>query len=172
MSPSQGRVRLALRPEWPSWIAALAPHDLMKVARRVNPGMNASSQRPRSPTVPQPLRRTFVDSTKTRPAPPAAYRPAFMRCQSVACPFTAEYWCIGEITTRLRSVRSLIWRGANRVTISSQFFLRAQVTEHPAALATSSRAASIPARRSQAEESRLKAPSEDWLLTSQPILDR
>src|SRR5262249_49489656 len=59
---------------------------------------------PRSPTVPQPRRSTLVDSMITRPAPPAANLPAFMRCQSVAKPLTAEYWCIGAMTTRFLSV--------------------------------------------------------------------
>src|SRR5262249_44643017 len=45
--------------------------------------MKASSQMPRSPMVPQPRRSTLVDSTTTRPAPPAANLPAFIRCQSV-----------------------------------------------------------------------------------------
>jgi hypothetical protein len=33
----------------------------------------------------------LVNSTTTRPAPPAANLPAFIRCQSVGKPFTAEY---------------------------------------------------------------------------------
>src|SRR5947208_1960208 len=44
----------------------------MKSTQRFRPGMNASSHRPRSPTVPQPRRSTLVDSMHTSPAPPAA----------------------------------------------------------------------------------------------------
>ena len=43
-----------------------------ETAQRFRPGMNASSHKPRSPTVPQPRRSTLVDSMNTRPAPPAA----------------------------------------------------------------------------------------------------
>jgi hypothetical protein len=68
---------------------------------------------PRSPTVPQPRRSTLVDSTTTRPAPPAANLPAFITCQSVGKPFTAEYWCIGGTTMRLRSSTPRIDIGEN-----------------------------------------------------------
>jgi predicted CoA-binding protein len=36
-----------------------------------------------------------------------------MRCQSVAKPFTAEYWCIGATTTRFFNVTSRIEIGSN-----------------------------------------------------------
>ena len=77
--------------------------------------MKASSQMPRSPTVPQPRRSTLVDSTTTRPAPPAANLPAFIRCQSVGKPFTAEYWCIGGTTMRFFNVTSRIENGENSI---------------------------------------------------------
>src|SRR5499427_2189288 len=86
---------------------------LMKAATRFSGSMNASSQMPRSPMVPQPRRSTLVDSTITRPAPPAANLPAFIRCQSVGKPFTAEYWCIGGTTMRLRKVTPRIVKGEN-----------------------------------------------------------
>ena len=76
----------------------------MKSAQRARFGMNLSSQSPVSPTVPQPFRATLVDSIITKPAPPAAYLPAFIRCQSVAKPFSAAYWCIGATTMRFLSV--------------------------------------------------------------------
>src|SRR5260370_3641501 len=82
--------------------------------------MKASSQRPRAPTVPQPRRSTLVDSTTTRPAPPAANLPAFIRCQSVGKPFTAEYWCIGGTTMRLRSSTPRIDIGENS-SVSDMF---------------------------------------------------
>jgi hypothetical protein len=64
----------------------------------------------------QPRRSTFVDSTTTRPAPPAANLPAFIRCQSVGKPFTAEYWCIGGTTMRLRSSTPRMVNGENSST--------------------------------------------------------
>ncbi len=85
----------------------------MNLTRRFNGSINLSSQIPRSPTVPQPRRSTFVDSTTTRPAPPAANFPAFIRCQSVGNPFTAEYWCIGGTTMRLRSSTPRMLSGEN-----------------------------------------------------------
>src|SRR5260221_6016237 len=85
----------------------------MNFTRRDNGPINASAQIPRSPTVPQARRSTFVDSPTTRPAPPAANFPAFIRCQSVGNPFTAEYWCIGGTTMRLRSSASRMASGEN-----------------------------------------------------------
>src|SRR5690348_12920260 len=113
--PSHGRNRRALRPEWPSWMPGTALCSLMKSTQRFSPGTNASSHRPRSPTVPQPRRSTLVDSMMTRPAPPAAYRPAFIRCQSVAKPLIAEYWCIGATTT-------LFFKVTSRIEIDSNSF--------------------------------------------------
>ena len=53
--------------------------------------MKSSFHIPRSPTVPQPRRSTLVDSVDHQPGAAGGGRPAFMRCQSVAKPFTAEY---------------------------------------------------------------------------------
>jgi hypothetical protein len=39
--------------------------------------------------------------------------PAFIRCQSVGNPLTAEYWCIGGTTMRLRSSRPRMVSGEN-----------------------------------------------------------
>ena len=61
------------------------------------------------------VRATLVDSTTTRPAPPAANLPAFIRCQSVGKPFTAEYWCIGGTTMRFFSVTPRIVIGENSI---------------------------------------------------------
>src|SRR5450755_2636108 len=98
---------------------------LMNLTRRPSGSTKASSQMQRSPTVPQPRRSTLVDSTTTRPAPPAANLPAFIRCQSVGNPFTAEYWCIGGTTMRLRKVTPRIVSGENSsipdISISSLF---------------------------------------------------
>src|SRR6185437_10784878 len=115
LPPSQGRLSRALRPEWPSCRPATAPCALMKEAQRASAGMNASFHNPVSPTVPQPLRATFVDSMMTRPAPPWAYFPALTRCQSVAKPSTAEYWCMGATTTRFFRRTLLISSGENSI---------------------------------------------------------
>src|SRR5262249_49034957 len=98
--PSQGRKRRAFRPEWrsgvafgpewQSWRRGTRAGRRRNSPHRLSPGMKSSFQIPRSPTVPQPRRSTLVDSMITRPAPPAANPPAFMRCQSVAYPLTAE----------------------------------------------------------------------------------
>src|SRR5882757_83500 len=88
----------------------------MNLTNRPSGSTKASSQIPRSPTVPQPRRSTLVDSTTTRPAPPAANFPAFIRCQSVGNPFTAEYWCIGGTTMRLRSSTPRMLSGENSNT--------------------------------------------------------
>jgi hypothetical protein len=58
-------------------------------------------------------RSTLVDSMITKPAPPAAKRPAFIRCQSVGKPRMPEYWCIGATTTRFFRVTSRIPSGVN-----------------------------------------------------------
>ena len=47
---------------------------------------------------------TQIISVKTSPAPPIARLPRCTRCQSVGMPSTAEYWSIGETTTRFSSV--------------------------------------------------------------------
>src|SRR5882757_11434211 len=88
----------------------------MNLTSRPSGSTKASSQMPRSPMVPQPRRSTLVDSTTTRPAPPAANFPAFIRCQSVGNPFTAEYWCIGGTTMRLRSSTPRMVSGENNST--------------------------------------------------------
>src|SRR5690348_1861201 len=47
---------------------------------------------------------TPVASTMNRPAPEHAYCPRCWRCQSVMRPSCAEYWHMGETTTRLGRV--------------------------------------------------------------------
>src|SRR5690606_12288054 len=51
---------------------------------------------------------------KTRPAPPIANWPRCPACQGCARPSTAEYWHIGETTTRLGRTRERSVSGANR----------------------------------------------------------
>src|SRR5258706_10345352 len=61
----------------------------------------------------RPSRVTLVFSTTNRPAPEQAMLPRCARCQSVIEPSSAEYWHIGEITTRLGSVMPPSWIGSN-----------------------------------------------------------
>src|SRR5690349_13394343 len=52
----------------------------------------------------RPRSSTCVASTITSPTPDTANLPRCMRCQSVALPFSALYWHIGETTMRFASV--------------------------------------------------------------------
>nr|WP_211106792.1 hypothetical protein [Azospirillum sp. INR13] len=72
-----------------------------------------SSHRARSPTVPQPRRSTVVPSWKTSPAPPAAKRPRFIRCQSVGKPSIPQYCHMGATTIRFFSVTPRMVYGVN-----------------------------------------------------------
>src|SRR5205814_10494164 len=62
----------------------------------------------------RPSRETSVISVKTRPAPPMARAPRWTRCQSLGVPSTAQYWHIGDTTTRFTSSRSRNRNGGNR----------------------------------------------------------
>src|SRR5918992_535073 len=59
---------------------------------------------PVQPCVMRPSRVTLVFSTTKSPAPEQAKVPRCTVCQSVIEPSRAEYWHIGETTTRLGSV--------------------------------------------------------------------
>src|SRR5258705_5514973 len=61
----------------------------------------------------RPSRVTLVFSTTNSPAPEQAMLPRCARCQSVIEPSSAEYWHIGEMTTRLGSVMPPSWIGSN-----------------------------------------------------------
>src|SRR3954467_10657213 len=54
----------------------------------------------------RPSAVTAVASIVNRPAPDISSWPQWTRCQSVAQPSTAEYWHIGDTTTRLERVSS------------------------------------------------------------------
>ena len=72
LSPSQGRLVLALRPAWPSWMAGTAPAALIAAATGFSAAACWSFQRPVSPHVMRPSGDTSVISTVTSPAPPTA----------------------------------------------------------------------------------------------------
>jgi hypothetical protein len=111
-------------------MAGTAPCALMNATQRARPGTNSSRHSPRSPTVPQPRRSTLVDSIITRPQPPTAKRPAFTRCQSVAKPSFAAYWCIGATTTRFFSVTLRRVRGENSIGEVTYRLLSVRGTDH------------------------------------------
>src|SRR2546425_9619446 len=61
----------------------------------------------------RPCRLPSVTSAITSPAPPTARLPRLTRCQSFGVPSSAEYWHIGETTTRLGSTSSRRRSGVN-----------------------------------------------------------
>jgi hypothetical protein len=61
----------------------------------------------------RPSGDTSVISVITRPAPPMARLPRCTRCQSSMVPSSAEYWHIGETTTRFSSTSSRSLSGVN-----------------------------------------------------------
>src|ERR1035437_3745932 len=58
-----------------------------------------------------------VASAITAAAPPTARLPRCTRCQSVAKPSTLEYWHIGLITMRFRSVSERSENGVKRPAV-------------------------------------------------------
>src|SRR6266436_7951643 len=62
----------------------------------------------------RPLASTAAASAKTSPAPPIANLARWAKCQSLASPSFAEYWHIGEITTRFLSVTPRSDIGVNK----------------------------------------------------------
>ena len=62
---------------------------------------------------------TAVASMVRRPAPESARLPRCMTCQSVAHPFSAEYWHIGAMTIRLRNVSDPIRKGVNSAIMTA-----------------------------------------------------
>ena len=61
----------------------------------------------------RPSRLTSVISVMTSPAPPTARLPRWTRCQSSGVPSSAEYWHMGETTTRFCSTSSRRRKGVN-----------------------------------------------------------
>jgi hypothetical protein len=67
-----------------------------------------------SPGEMRPSGVTAVASTITSPQPPAARLPKCTKCQSFGMPSTAEYWHIGDIAIRFRSVTPRIDSGLSK----------------------------------------------------------
>ncbi len=113
-SPSQGSDTEALRPACascrPIFVAEWA---CTKSTMRRHASRCSSFHMPAQPGVIRPSGVTAVASAITRPAPPTARLPRCTRCQSFTVPSTAEYWHMGETTTRFGSTQSRIRKGAN-----------------------------------------------------------
>src|SRR3954469_13587618 len=73
----------------------------------------SSLYRPRSPGVMRPAASTAVASKIRSDAPEFDSMPRCIMCQSVALPFSALYWHMGETTIRLAKVRPASSIGEN-----------------------------------------------------------
>src|SRR5450432_2023130 len=69
----------------------------------------------------RPIASTAVASMQNIAAPDSASMLICVKCQSLASPFSAEYWHIGATMMRLGSVRPRSWIGENR-TLMGGFF--------------------------------------------------
>ena len=63
----------------------------------------------------RPMASTWVASMQNIAAPDSASELIWVKCQSLASPFSDEYWHIGETMMRLASFRSRNWIGENRL---------------------------------------------------------
>ena len=113
--PSQGAWLDPLRPAWASCIPTAAL-ECLRIDARI--GFSAASvasfHRPRQPGVMRPIASTWVASMQNIAAPDSAIVFIWVKCQSLASPFSAEYWHIGDTMMRLGSVRPRNWIGENR----------------------------------------------------------
>src|SRR5438034_1092948 len=75
----------------------------MKSTMRFQAATCSGLYMPVQPGLIRPSRLTSVISVITSPAPPIARLPRWTRCQSFGVPSSAEYWHMGEQTTRLAS---------------------------------------------------------------------
>jgi hypothetical protein len=99
--PSQGVWLDALRPAWASCIAS-AIFECLRTDLRI--GFSAASvasfHSPRQPGVMRPSASTAVASMQNIAAPDSARLLMWVKCQSLASPFWAEYWHIGATMMR------------------------------------------------------------------------
>src|SRR5215472_10914793 len=79
------------------------PYLRQKAMTRASASSFSSDHRPRSYLLRRPGISTAVASVMSNPAPDTDRWPRCIMCQSVALPFRAEYWPIGETTMRLPS---------------------------------------------------------------------
>ncbi len=85
----------------------------MKSTTRFQAATCSGLYMPVQPGLIRPSRLTSVISVITSPAPPIARLPRWTRCQSFGVPSSAEYWHMGEQTTRLASTSSRSRNGVN-----------------------------------------------------------
>src|SRR2546425_2667577 len=103
-----------LRPAWPSWRPIFAYLQVCtKSTIRFQAGTCSGLYMPVHPGEMRPSRETSVISENTRAAPPIALAPRCTRCQSLGVPSSAQYWHIGDTTTRFASSRSRSRNGVN-----------------------------------------------------------
>ena len=113
--PSQGVWLDPLRPACASCIATAAFECLRTEARIGRSAASvASFHSPRQPGVMRPLASTWVASMQNIAAPDSASVLIWVKCQSLASPFSAEYWHIGATMMRLASARPRSLIGENR----------------------------------------------------------
>src|SRR6202790_4581658 len=113
--PSHGVWLDPLRPAWASCIATAILECLRTEARiGFSAASVASFHRPRHPGVMRPIASTWVASMQNIAAPDSASVLIWVKCQSLASPFSAEYWHIGATMMRLGSARLRSLIGANR----------------------------------------------------------
>ena len=113
--PSHGRWLDALRPAWASCITIAAFERLRTDSiTGFSAASVASFHSPRQPGVMRPIASTAGASMQKAAAPDSASELIWVKCQSLASPFSAEYWHIGATMMRLGSVRPRSVIGENR----------------------------------------------------------
>ncbi len=105
---------LALRPAWASCTAGTAPRASMKRVIGFQAAAWPSCHSPVSAGEILPSGDTALASAITTAAPPTARLPRWTRCQSLGKPSVAEYWHIGDRTSRLRNSSERWRKGVNR----------------------------------------------------------
>src|SRR6202051_4734806 len=116
--PFHGTWLDALRPAWAICIATAALECLRTEAKiGFSAASVASFHRPRQPGVMRPVASTWVASMQNIAAPDSASVLIWVKCQSLASPFSAEYWHIGATMMRLASFSSRSFIGVNRALI-------------------------------------------------------
>src|SRR5712664_4634585 len=76
----------------------------------------------------RPLASTAAASANTSPTPPIANLARWAKCQSLASPSVAEYWHIGEMTTRFLRVTPRSDIGVNKSGLDAMNFLSVEST--------------------------------------------
>src|SRR5882757_1044675 len=114
--PSHGVWLDPLRPAWAN-CTAMAVLECLRTEARI--GFSAASvasfHSPRHPGVMRPIASTWVASMQNIAAPESASVLIWVKCQSLASPFSAEYWHIGATMMRFGRLKPRSWIGENRL---------------------------------------------------------